>query len=204
MVALEPETMSKRATKVGCYVRVSTRDKQTTKSQRHSIREWATANRVPLDQLKWYEDKLSGAKADRPALAKMLRAVDRGSLDTVVCYRLDRLSRSTRGGLETLSTLAERQIRVVSVNQNIDFNGSMGRFLATLFLAIAEFERETIVERIKDGLAAAKANGVQLGRPRNHERREQVQRLKGQGWSVQDIAEEIGCTRQNVYRFLAG
>ena len=81
----------------------------------------------------------------------MLRAVERGSIDTVVVYRLDRLSRSTRGGLETLSKLADQQIRVVSVSQNIDFNGAMGKFLATLFLAIVEFERDTIVERIKDG-----------------------------------------------------
>ena len=194
--------MSKKTTKIGCYCRVSTRDKQTTKSQRHSIREWATTNRIPLDQIKWYEDKLSGAKAERPALNKMLRAVERGTLDTVVCYRLDRLSRSTRSGLETLAALAERQIRVVSVTQNIDFNGSMGRFLATLFLAIAEFERETIVEQIKDGLAAARANGKQLGRPRNHKRREQVRKLKADGWSIQDIADDIGCSRQNVYRFL--
>ena len=100
----------------------------------------------------------------------MLRAVERGSLETVVVYQLDRLSRSTRGGLETLSTLADQQIRVVSISQNIDFNGAMGKFLATLFLAIAEFKRETIVERIRDGLAAAKANGKQLGRPRNDKR----------------------------------
>ncbi len=60
--------MKKPAKKIGVYVRVSTRDKQTTKSQRHAIREWATANRIQPDQLKWYEDKLSGAKAERPAL----------------------------------------------------------------------------------------------------------------------------------------
>lgn len=194
--------MKKRATKIGVYVRVSTRDKQTTKSQRHSIREWARSQRIQPDSLKWYEDKLSGAKAERPALNRMLRAVERGSIDTVVVYRLDRLSRSTRGGLETLSKLADQQIRVVSVSQNIDFNGSMGRFLATLFLAIAEFERETIVERIKDGLAAARANGKRLGRPRNEKRLTEIRSMKAEGWSVVDIADEVGCTRQNVYRFL--
>lgn len=152
--------------------------------------------------LKWYEDKLSGAKAERPALNKMLRAVERGSLDTVVVYRLDRLSRSTRGGLETLSQLADKQIRVVSVSQNIDFNGSMGRFLATLFLAIAEFERETIVERIKDGLAAARANGKQFGRPKNEKRLTEIRSMKAEGWSVVEIADEVGCSRQNVYKTL--
>ena len=107
-------------------------------------------------------------------------------------------------GLETLSALAVQQIRVVSVTQNIDLNGSMGRFLATLFLAISEFEREVIVERIRDGLAADKANGKQLGRPRNDKRREQVRELKSDGWSVQNIADQIGCSRQNCCRFLAG
>lgn len=87
--------MKKQATKIGVYVRVSTRDKQATKSQRHAIREGARSQRIRPDQLKWYEDKLSGAKAERPALNKMLRAVERGLIDTVVVYRLDRLSRST-------------------------------------------------------------------------------------------------------------
>ncbi len=196
--------MRKSTSKIGCYVRVSTRDKQTTKSQKHAVREWATTQRIQPDQLKWYEDKLSGAKAERPALNKMLRAVERGSLDTVVVYRLDRLSRSTKGGLETLSQLADRQIRVVSISQNIDFNGAMGKFLATLFLAIAEFERETIVERIKDGLLAAKASGKVLGRPRNEKRLAQIQKMKAKGWSVVEIADEVGCSRQNVYKALAG
>jgi DNA invertase Pin-like site-specific DNA recombinase len=196
--------MRKPKPKIGCYVRVSTKDKQTTRSQRHALREWATAQRIPLDRIRWYEDKLSGAKAERPALAKMLRAVAKGSLDTVVVYRLDRLSRSTTGGLQTLATLADQQIRIVSVSQNIDFNGAMGRFLATLFLAIAEFERESIVERIKDGLAAARAEGKQLGRPRNDKRREQARKMRADGMSVVDIADELDCSRQNVYRFLAG
>lgn len=196
--------MKKQAKNIGVYVRVSTRDKQTTKSQRHAIREWARAQRIQPDSLKWYEDKLSGAKAERPALNKLLRAVQKGSLDTVVVYRLDRLSRSTRGGLETLSQLADRQIRVVSVSQNIDFNGAMGKFLATLFLSIAEFERETIVERIKDGLAAARANGKQLGRPKNVKRLTEIRSMKSEGWSVVEIADEIGCSRQNVYKALKG
>lgn len=196
--------MKKPRPKLAAYARISTRDKQTTKSQKHSIREWARSQRIPLDQIKWYEDKISGAKAERPALNKMLRAVERGSLDTVVVYRLDRLSRSTRGGLETLSQLADQQIRVVSVSQNIDFNGAMGKFLATLFLAIAEFERETIVERIKDGLAPARANGKVLGRPRNEKRLAQVRKMKAEGWSVVEIADEVGCTRQNIYRALSG
>lgn len=196
--------MKKRATKIAAYVRVSTSDKQTTKSQRHCIREWATAQRIPLDQVRWYEDKISGAKSERPALNKMMRAVERGSIDTVVVVRLDRLSRSTRGGLETLSQLADQQIRVVSISQNIDFNGSMGRFLATLFLAIAEFERETIVERIRDGLAAARASGKILGRPVNNKRHAQIRKMKSEGYSVIDIADELGCSRQNIYKALAG
>lgn len=188
--------------KVGMYVRVSTRDKQTTRSQRHALREWASAQRIPLDRIRWYEDKLSGAKAERPALNKMLRAVDKGSLDTVVVYSLSRLSRSTMGGLKLLATLAEQQIRVVSTTENIDFNGSMGRFLATIFLAIGTMERETTVSRIRDGLAAARANGKQLGRPRNEKRREQVHKMRDDGMSVADIADELGFSRQNCYRFL--
>lgn len=76
--------------------------------------------------------------------------------------------------------------------------------MLSLFLAIAEFEQETIVERIKVGLAAARANGQVLGKPRNEERLGQIAKLKSEGWSVAAIADDLGCSRQNVYKALEG
>lgn len=116
--------------------------------------------------------------------------------------RLDRLSRRTRQGLETLATLADHQCRVVATEQNLDWNGPMGSFLATLFLALSEFERETTVARILEGLEAANAKGVTLGRPRNQKRLDQIQRLRDKRIPVALIATKLECSKQNVYNAL--
>jgi len=115
------------AVKIGCYLRVSTADgKQTTASQKHAVRTWAKGQHVPAGELRYFEDRKTGATADRPQLAKLLRAVERGRVDTVVVFRLDRLARNLRDGLTILSDLAERGIRVVSISENIDFGNSTG------------------------------------------------------------------------------
>ena len=78
----------------------------------------------------------------------------------------------------------------------------MGSFLATLFLALSEFERETTVSRIREGLEAAKANGVKLGRPRNQNRLAQIRRWHDSGKSAAWIAQRLKCSPQNVYNAL--
>lgn len=195
--------MSKSKPKIGAYIRISTTDKQTTASQRHAIREWARTNHVPASEIQFFEDKKSGATTDRPALKRLQWAVGKGRVDTVVVFRLDRLARSLRDGLGMLADLADKGIRVVSISENIDFGNSTGRLIASILLAVASFERETTVERIKAGMAAAQANGRHVGRPRNLKRLEKIRKLKDQGSSVQVIAESLGCSRQAVYQALA-
>jgi DNA invertase Pin-like site-specific DNA recombinase len=189
--------------KIGAYVRVSTADgKQDTASQRHAIREWAKANHVPASEIRWYEDRLSGKTMDRPKLLRLLRAIERGDLDTLVVFRLDRLARSTRDGLQILADVAEKGTRVVSVSESIDFSNSTGRLIASILLSVAAFEREVTVERIRAGMDAAKANGTHCGRPRDEKRLQQI-RMMRQTMSAQAIADKLKISRQAVYSALS-
>lgn len=195
--------MSKTKPKIGAYLRVSTTDKQTTRSQREAIRQWAKSNHIPASELRWFEDRITGTTTDRPQLKKLLWAVDKGRIDTVVVFRLDRLARNLRDGLELLANLADRGIKVVSTSEGIQFDNSTGRLIASILLSVASFEREVTVERIKAGMQAAKANGKHVGRPRNDKRLAKIRKLKDEGKSVIEISQSLGITRQAVYSALA-
>lgn len=193
--------MTEGKPKIGAYVRVST-GKQETQAQRHRMRESARANHVPASEVRWYEDKRTGTTTDRDALKRLLWAVDKGRVHTVVVFRLDRLARNLRDGLAMLADVADRGIRVVSVSENIDFGNSTGRLIASILLAVASFERETIVERIKAGMEAAKANGKHVRRPRNEKRLQRIRNMRDDGMTVNNIAARLECSRQAIYQAL--
>lgn len=192
----------KRHVKIGAYLRVSTSDKQTTASQRTSIRDWARSAHVRTDDITWFEDKKSGSNLDRPQLGKLLRAIDNGKIDCLVVFRLDRLARNTREGLQVLADVADKGVRVVSVSENIDFGNSTGRLIASILLSVAAFERETTVERIKAGMIAARENGKHIGRPRDEKRLTEIRRLFDKGMKAVQIADKLKCTRANIYSAL--
>lgn len=137
------------------YVRVSTAE-QNTARQEDSM--------AALGVTTVFTDKLSGKSAERPGLKEMLAYVRRG--DTVVVSEISRLARSTRDLLNILDTLKAKQVEFVSLKENIDTTTAQGRFMLTVFAALAELERESILSRQKEGIAAAKSRGVHLGRPR--------------------------------------
>lgn len=195
--------MSKTKPKIGAYCRVSTADKQTTASQREAIRQWAKANHVPQTEIRWFEDRITGTTTDRPQLQKLQWAISKGRIDTVVVFRLDRLARNLRDGLEMLADLADRGIKCVSTSEGIQFDNSTGRLIASILLAVASFERETTVDRIKAGMAAARANGKHVGRPRNDKRLQQIRKMRDDGMTVNAIADKMDVSRQAVYQALA-
>ena len=194
--------MTKRHAKIGAYLRVSTTDKQTTASQRTSIRDWARSSHVRTDDITWFEDKKSGTTIDRPQLGKLLRSIDKGKIDCLVVFRLDRLARNTREGLQVLADVADKGVRVVSVSENIDFGNSTGRLIASILLSVAAFERETTVERIRAGMLAARENGKHIGRPRDTKRLTEIRRLFSKGMKATAIASKFNCSRANVYAAL--
>ncbi len=189
--------------KLAAYVRVSTDNKsQTTESQRYAIKQWAKLNHVNTSELKWFEDKQSGSTIDRPELKKLLWQIDRGRIDCLVVFRLDRLARNTRDGLQILADLGNKGIRVVSISENIDFNNSTGRLIASILLSVASFEREVLKERIKAGMESAKQRGIHVGRKRNPTKYLEVQKMRQKGMSVIDIADKLKIRRQSVYYLL--
>ena len=130
------------------YVRVSTND-QNTDLQRNAL------NCAGCELI--FEDKISGTKSERPGLKKLLRTLSAG--DTLVVWKLDRLGRSMRHLVVLVEELRERGINFRSLTDSIDTSTPMGRFFFHVMGALAEMERELIVERTKAGLEAARAQG---------------------------------------------
>jgi DNA invertase Pin-like site-specific DNA recombinase len=188
---------------VGCYVRVSTVG-QNEAGQRAQITSWLTGNGIEPSNVKWYVDKSTGDNLDRPAFKKLQKAIFAGEIGTVVCYKLDRLSRSLRDGLNTLADWADKGIRIVSVTQLLDFNGTLGKMLAAVLLGVAEMEQENRRERQASGIAEAKKEGKYKGRKPGTTKAtpERTLELRKKGLSVAEIAKSLGVSRNTVFVYL--
>lgn len=122
-----------------------------------------------------------------------------GKVGTVICWKLDRISRSMLDGLNILSSWLEKDIRVVAVSQQFDLSNAVGKLIASVLLGIAEMERVNIRENIIRGMQAAKARGVKIGGREAKIHAEDIIRLKEQGYKMTEIAKELGCSRQGLY-----
>lgn len=140
--------------KVG-YVRISTREQNTA-------RQDVLMERLGVERV--FTDKLSGKDTQRPELQKMMDFVREG--DVVVVESFSRFARNTRDLLDLTAALEEKGVRFVSQKEAIDTDGPAGKLMLTIFGALAQFERETILERQAEGIAIAKVEGRMTGRPR--------------------------------------
>ena len=190
--------MKKKA--VGVYLRVSTLDQEKgLRSQEKALKEYC--DNQGFSKVIWYRDKLSGKNTNRPAYKKMQKDIFSGKVDTVVCWKLDRLSRSLQDGINILCDWLQRKVRVVSVTQQLDFSGVTGQLVGSVLFAVAAMERENLRENTKRGLAAAKAKGVRLGkRPKLFAK--DIVPLLDEGLSVKQVAERLGKSRQAIYNTL--
>jgi DNA invertase Pin-like site-specific DNA recombinase len=151
-----------------------------------------------------YKEKASGAKTDRPELAKLIRRLDTG--DVLVVVRLDRLARSTRDLLNILDEIGKRGAGFRSLKDAwADTTTPHGRLMLTILGGLAEFERSLIVARTDDGRKRAKARGVKFGRPvklTKHQRAEVMQRL-AEGAVQADLARSYGVSQATISRLAA-
>lgn len=138
--------------KIG-YVRVSTQEQNT-------IRQELLMENLGVDEV--YIDRMSGKSTDRPELKKLMEYVRRG--DTVIVESISRFARNTRDLLELVERLSAKGVEFVSKKEAIDTTTPSGKFMLTIFGAVAELEREHILQRQQEGIAIAKANGVYKGR----------------------------------------
>ena len=106
---------------------------------------------------------ISGATLERPALQRLLLATERGQVDAIVVYRIDRLSRSQMDFLRLVEVFEQRGVAIVSVTESFDTKTPMGRMTLSLLMTFAQFEREVIAQRIKDKIGAAKRKGMHTG-----------------------------------------
>ena len=188
---------------VAAYVRVSTVS-QNEAGQRKEIARWAKGNRVKSKEVEWFVDKESVDTLKRPEFERLQKAVFMGEVDTIVVYKLDRLSRTIRDGLNTLCDWCDRGLRVVSVTQGIDFNGTIGKMIAAVLFGVAEMEQETRRERQRDGIEVAKAEGKYKGRKPGTTKKSpmRAKQLRDKGLSHAEIAKAMGVSVPTVYSYL--
>jgi DNA invertase Pin-like site-specific DNA recombinase len=138
------------------------------------------------------DEGVSGAKEHRPALDRLLEDCRRRRVDAVVVYRYDRFARSLRQLVNALEEFRALRIDFVSLHEGVDTSTPNGRLVFGIFASIAEFERELIRDRVRSGLAAAKARGKRLGRPKVVVDPHRIALLRGQGRSWKEISTELG------------
>jgi DNA invertase Pin-like site-specific DNA recombinase len=177
------------------YARVSTQD-QTLALQQDAL------NKAGCDQI--FADTASGSSVERTGLEQAISHLREG--DTLVVWRLDRLGRSLRHLIDTITALDARGIGFKSITENIDTTTSGGKLVFHIFGALAEFERDIIRERTNAGLQAARARGRLGGRPKRQPSSRKVTMAKAlyadKTNSVQDICKTLGISRATLYRYL--
>jgi DNA invertase Pin-like site-specific DNA recombinase len=184
------------------YIRVST-DSQRTDSQEMELKRYCRQR--GWNDLTYYVDKISGAKASRPQLDRLMQDIRAGKIERLIVYKLDRLGRSLTHLALILDELNRLRVPLIASSQGIDTSDDnpAGRLQLGVLMAVAEFERGIIRERVNSGLAAAKARGVQLGRPATiNGRAAEIRKLKAKGLGLRAIARELGMPPSSVHKAL--
>ena len=150
--------MSKRAV---LYMRVSSVD-QHPESQLHDLRMMAAQRGYEI--VREYTDTISGARAKRPGLDHLMHDARHGQFDVLLVWAFDRLARSVKHFLEVLDELTHLNIEFISFRENVDTSGPLGRAMIVIIGAIAELERNLIVERVRAGMRRARLEGRHIGR----------------------------------------
>jgi len=188
---------------IACYVRVSTR-RQKDDSQRAEIEKWLDANGIDRSQVKWYADKESGRFLKRPEFDRLQADIFHGKVKAVVCWKLDRLSRRLRDGVNLLADWCERGLKIVVVTQQIELNGPVGRMIAAVMLGLAEIELEYRRERQAAGIQVAKKKGSYKGRKKGttKSKPDRAKELRDKGLKVAEIAQALGVSERTAFRYM--
>jgi DNA invertase Pin-like site-specific DNA recombinase len=181
------------------YLRVSTVD-QHPETQLYDLRQMAAQRGFEIVQE--YTDRISGAKARRPGLDDLMRDARRGLFDVVLVWASDRIARSTKHFLEVLDELNRLKIEYVSFRENIDTGGPLGRAIVVIIGAIAELERNLIIERVRAGMRRARLEGQHIGRNPLVLDHAAIVRDRQHGQSLRQVAKGHRISTATVQRVL--
>ena len=188
---------------IAAYIRVSSVS-QNLASQKEALSNWLVSHGHDLDQVQWFKDTDSGKNMKRKGFKALEKAIFDGSVHTVVVYKLDRLARSMRNGINVISEWCEQEIRVVSITEQLDLSGTIGKIVAGVLFGIGQIEREYTLERQAIGISAARAKGIYTGRTAGTTKRNpaRARQLKAQGLKHSEIAAALGVSLRTVANYL--
>lgn len=177
------------------YARVSTSD-QNLDRQKDALEKYGT------DLL--FCEKMSGTKKNRPELDKMLSVIQEG--DTIVIESLSRLGRSVKNLAELMELFNSKNIRLISLKETIDTTSSTGRLLFTILSSLAQFERDVLVERTREGLDAARSRGRLGGRPKSDDNtvKKAIALYNTKQYTLKEITDLTGISKSTLYRAIKG
>jgi len=183
------------------YARVSTSNNgQSPEMQLRELREYC--QRRGWEAVEYVDSGISGSKERRPALDRLWADCRRRIVSAVVVYRYDRFARSLRQLVNALEEFRPLGIDFISLHEGVDTSTPNGRLVFGIFASIAEFERELIRDRVRSGMAAAKARGTRMGRPRKVLDAAKIAELRQKGRSWRKIARIMECSTRTARRAL--
>lgn len=177
------------------YARVST-EEQCLDRQVDQLRK------IGIDEENIYKEKMSGTKSNRPKLKALISAVEEG--DVVYIESLNRLGRSSADLISLMQTFNDMNVTLISLKENLDFSSAAGKMIAQFLAILAEFERNCIVERVNEGLAAARARGRVGGRPATPDKviDKALKMYDLHNLTVAEICRACGISRPTLYKAL--
>jgi len=197
------EASTQHAIRAAIYARCSTLNGQNPEMQLSELRAFCERRGWPVGG-EYVDAGVSGSKEHRPQLDRLLADCRRRRVDVVLVYRYDRFARSLRQLVNALEDFRSLGIDFISLHEGVDTSTPNGRLVFGIFASIAEFERELIRDRVRSGLAAAKARGRRLGRPRVTVDAARIASLRAQGRSWREITRETGISKGSAQRALSG
>jgi len=180
--------------KVATYARVSTGNQSLgLESQIRALREYCTRYNIK-DYVIYQDENQSGTKQSRPALDRMMQDIRAGMISSVIVYSFSRYARSVTHLLRALEEFKSLNCGFISITEQIDTNSPLGSAVFTILGAVSQLERDILVERVRNGLANAKAKGIRIGRKKTRPS-ELIRRLRLKGITYKEIARIAGCSQ---------
>ncbi len=183
--------------RVACYARVSTMDQATgLESQVRVLKAYCEQNQI--ENVEFFTDEgISGTKSSRPAMDRMMAAVEQDEISIVVVYSFSRFARSTTHLLNALGRFKAKGVQFVSLTERIDTNSAVGIAIFSILASISQLERDLIADRVKIGLANARAKGRLIGRKKMRDS-DLIRKLLKSGISFRQISSIAKCSHGSV------